>query len=177
MVKTNNQEDYRHASKERLLAYHAKKNQSRKQEEFLSILTAQKDFEIYKKHPLFMAGLMLYANGGDKTSRHLVRFSTSDPLLSLIFIRFIRKYFPKVSFDKVKLSLVAYEDHNLTTIEGYWLKTLGIERANLHKTQVIKGRLKTKRLPYGVGNASISNRLAKIRVLEFLRLGIKVLGQ
>jgi hypothetical protein len=164
-------------AKERLLAYHAKRKVDLRHKEFANLIAAQKDFERFKKHPLFMAGLMLYAGSGDKANRQLVRLSSSDPLLIVVFVRFMRKYFPIETKDKMKLTILSYEDHHIPTIEGYWLKMTGLQRENLYKTQVIKGRKKTKRLPYGLGNVSISNRIAKVRILEFLRLSIKVLSQ
>jgi hypothetical protein len=176
-AKIQNQVANREASKQRLLAYLVKRNSALREKEFETILRAQKDFEKFQKQPLFLAGLMLYATQGDRVHRQRVGLSHSDPMLCLVFLRFIQKYFPAIPTDKVKLSCLAYEDHNVDQIENYWLKMLGIEPKNLYKTQVIKGRHKTKRLPYGVGNVSISNRLAKVRILELLRLGIKVLSK
>ena len=49
---------------------------------------AEKEFEVYKNNPLFMAGLMVYAGEGDKTSRNLTRISNSEFYLHLVFIRF-----------------------------------------------------------------------------------------
>jgi hypothetical protein len=176
-VKVVNQEANRQASRDRLIAYLKVRNQGLRQKEFATLLEAQKDFEKFKKQPLFMAGLMLYAGEGDKAHRQMVRLSNADPLLCLVFVRFIRKYFPAISDDKMKLWILAYPDHDAGIVEAHWLKIMGFERKNLYKTQVAKGRNKTKRLPYGVGNVSISNRLAKVRILELLRLGIRVLIQ
>lgn len=165
------------AAKERLLAYHAKRRMDLKQKEFSTLLKTQKDFEKYHKHPLFIAGLMLYLNSGDRAHRHIIRLTHSDPSVCRIFIRFMTKYFPTIDQNKMKLGILAYEDHNIAIIEGYWLKMLGIEPERLYKTQIIKGRKKSDKLPYGLGNVSISSRYAKIRILEFIRLGIKVLSK
>ncbi|MEN9647961.1 MAG: hypothetical protein RLY57_765, partial [Candidatus Parcubacteria bacterium] len=77
----------------------------------------------------------------------------------------------------VKLGILAYEQHNIAQIEPYWIKILGFTKDQLNKTHIIKGRGISSKLPYGIGNVSISNRLAKVRLMEFVRLGIKVLGK
>jgi transposase-like protein len=163
-------------SRDRILAYLKKRSEKLREDEFKTILEAQEDFKKFHTEPLFMAGLMLYAGEGDKASRQNVKFTNSDPLLCKIFIKFIERYFKNIGKDKIKLWCIAYKDHDVATIEGYWLKILGMDRKNLYKTQVIIGRHKTRRLSYGVGNVNISKRLAKVRILELLRLSVKVLG-
>jgi transcriptional regulator with XRE-family HTH domain len=174
-VEKANIEANREASKARLLTYLAKRTLELKHKEFATILDAQKQFEKFKKQPLFMAGLALYAGEGNKLSRQQVTLANSDPLLCLVFVRFMQKYFPDIAKDKMKLWILGYKDHDIAIIEGYWLKILGFERKSLYKTQIIEGKHKTRRLPYGVGSVTISSRFLKVRILELIRLSVKLL--
>ena len=130
---------------------------------------AEKEFEIYKNDSLFMAGLMLYAGEGDKSSRNLIRMSNSEFYLHLVFIRFSEKFL-NVGREKIKVWLLLYSDHNIEKCLEIWSKKLNINKSNFNKSQVIMGKEKTKKLQYGVGNSIISSTSLKKKIMKWLEL-------
>ena len=130
---------------------------------------AVKEFEIYKNDPLFMAGLMLYAGEGDKTSRNLTRMSNSEFYLHLAFIRFSERFL-NIGREKIKVWLLLYPDHNIEECLDVWSKKLQISKLNFNKSQVILGRSKLKKLQYGVGNSIISSTSLKKKMMKWLEL-------
>lgn len=131
---------------------------------------AEKEFEIYKNDPLFMAGLMLYAGEGDKRSRNMTRLSNSEFYLHLVFIRFSERFF-KIGPDKIKFWLLLYPDHNVEKCIEIWSEKIGINKSNFYKSQVIMGKEKTKKLQYGVGNSIISSTTSlKKKMQKWLEL-------
>ena len=130
---------------------------------------AVSEFEIYKNNPLFMAGLMLYAGEGDKTSRNLTRLSNSEFYLHLAFIRFAETFL-KVKRENIKVWLLLYPDHEIEKCIGIWSDKLRINRLNFNKSQLIKGKEKLRKLQYGVGNSIISSTSLKKKMLKWLEL-------
>lgn len=130
---------------------------------------ALREFEIYKNDPFFMAGLMVYAGEGDKTNRYNIRLSNSEFYLHLVFIRFCEKFL-KVERKNIKVWLLLYPDHNIEEVIAVWSKKLNINKSNFHKSQVIIGKGKTKKLQYGVGNSIISSTSLKKKILKWLEL-------
>jgi len=132
-------------------------------------LEAEQEFKIHKDDPLFMAGLMLYAGEGDKSSRNLIRMSNSEFYLHLVFIRFSQKFL-NIGRDKIKVWLLLYPDHNIQESENIWSKKLGIPRLNFNKSQVIMGKSKQRKLQCGVGNSIISSTGLKKKIMKWLEL-------
>ncbi|MDP2788675.1 MAG: helix-turn-helix domain-containing protein [bacterium] len=130
---------------------------------------AEKEFHLYKNDPFFMAGLMLYAGEGDKSSRNLIRLSNSEFYLHLVFIRFSEKFL-NVGRDRIKFWLLLYPDHNIEQSIGVWSEKLKINRSNFNKSQVIVGRSKSRKLQYGVGNSIISSTSLKKKIIKWLEL-------
>lgn len=130
---------------------------------------AAREFEIYKNDPLFMAGLMLYAGEGDKSSRNLTRLSNSEFYLHLVFIRFSERFLG-VKRDRIKIWLLLYPDHDIEQNIEIWSQKLNINKANFNKSQVIMGRSKLKKLQYGVGNSIISSTSLKKKMMKWLEL-------
>jgi hypothetical protein len=130
---------------------------------------ALREFEIYKNDPLFMAGLMLYAGEGDKTSRNLTRLSNSEFYLHIVFIRFSQQFL-KINRNNIKFWLLLYPDHNIENCIGVWSTKIGISTVNFYKSQVIRGKEKTKKLQYGVGNSIISSTSLKKKMMKWLEL-------
>lgn len=127
------------------------------------------EFELYKKDPLFMAGLMLYAGEGDKSSRNLTRLSNSEFYLHLVFIRFSEKFL-NIGRDKIKVWLLLYPDHNVEQCVEIWSEKLQINKLNFNKSQVIIGKSKSRKLQYGVGNSIISSTSLKKKMVKWLEL-------
>lgn len=130
---------------------------------------AEKEFEIYKNDPLFMAGLMIYAGEGDKTNRYNIRLANSEFYLHTVFIRFSESFL-NVGRDKIKIWLLLYPDHNIEDCIEIWSKKLAINKSNFNKSQVILGKEKTKKLQYGVGNSIISSVTLKKKLMKWLEL-------
>jgi len=130
---------------------------------------AKREFEINKNNPLFMAGLMLYAGEGDKSSKHLVRLSNSEFYLHSVFIRFSGEFLG-VKRKNIKFWLLLYPDHSTEECLNIWSRKTGIGRQNFNKSQIIKGKSKTKKLQYGVGNSIISSTGLKKKMMKWLDL-------
>lgn len=133
-------------------------------------LEAEKEFLVFKNDPLFMAGLMIYAGEGDKRSDHNSRVSNSEFYIHKIFIRFAEKYLD-IKREKVKISLILYPDLNVSDCIDKWSLELNIPRINFYKTQIIKGKEKTKKLQYGIGTSIISSTVViKKKIRKWLEL-------
>jgi hypothetical protein len=131
---------------------------------------AEKEFHVFKNEPLFMAGLMIYAGEGDKRNDHLSRVSNSDFYIHKIFIRFTEKYL-NIKRENIKISLILYPDLNIKKCLDKWLQELNVPIINFYKTQIIKGKEKTKKLQYGVGISIISGIVeVKKKILKWLEL-------
>lgn len=130
---------------------------------------AEKEFEIYQNDPLFMAGLMVYAGEGDKTNRYNIKLANSEFYLHLVFIRFCEKFL-KIKRTNIKVWLLLYPDHDIEKTIEIWSKKLDINKSNFHKSQVIIGKEKIKKLQYGVGNSIISSVALKKKILKWLEI-------
>lgn len=130
---------------------------------------AKVSYETFRKEPLFWAGLMAYAGEGDKRTRHLVRITNSEFYIHTIFIHFVKKYL-LVSEEDIKCCLILYPDNNPSLCKEMWSNILKIKRENFHKTQVIQGKEKLKRLQYGIGMSIISSTVLKKKLLVWLSL-------
>lgn len=130
---------------------------------------AQKEFQVHKKDPLFWAGIMAYASAGDKSSKHGIRLSGADPYHHRVFGQFCETYLG-VSKDQHRYGLHMHEISDGNVCRGYWSKELGIEEQKFYKTQVIKGKIPSKRLQYGMCMTIISNTGLKKKLLKWLQL-------
>lgn len=131
---------------------------------------AEKQFHVFKKDPLFTAGLMIYAGEGDKRSDHMSRISNSEFYIHKIFIQFAEKYLD-INRENIKIGLILYPDLDITTCLNKWSAELNIPKSNFYKTQIIRGKEKTKKLQYGVGISIISGIVVvKKTILKWLEL-------
>ncbi|MCX6751241.1 MAG: helix-turn-helix domain containing protein [Candidatus Nomurabacteria bacterium] len=128
---------------------------------------AEKEFEIYKNDPLFMAGLMLYAGEGDKLDKGIIRLANIDFNLHKVFLRFCKKFLKKER-NTIKISLLLYPDLNINTCIQKWSLELSIPEKNFYKTQVIQGKLKTRKLHFGVGTTIILDSFLKRKLLFWI---------
>jgi len=128
------------------------------------------EYEIFKKQPLFMAGLMVYAGEGDKRNPNQTRMSNTDFYLHEILIRFSEEFL-KIKRGSIKINLIVYPDKNIEECINIWSETLRIPKGNFYKTQVIKGKEAVKRLQYGIGISIIScTTTTKKKVLKWMEL-------
>ncbi|MEK7228201.1 MAG: hypothetical protein AAB681_02505 [Patescibacteria group bacterium] len=130
---------------------------------------AARDYKEYRKESLFWAGLMIYAGEGDKRSKHLVRVTNTEFYLHKIFIDFSIKYLD-ITREKLRCSIIIYPDLNESLCREMWSNILQIPRKQFHKTQVIQGKEKVKRLQYGIGMSIISSTVLKKKLLVWLSL-------
>ncbi len=126
-------------------------------------------YKKYRSEPLFWAGLMVYAGEGDKRAKNLVRVTNTEFYLHKIFIAFSLKYLG-ITREKLRFCLIIYPDLNESLCKEMWSNLLQIPRAQFHKTQVIRGKEKVKRLQYGIGMSIISNTVLKRKILKWLSL-------
>jgi hypothetical protein len=130
----------------------------------------EKEFEILKNKPLFLAGVMLYWGEGSKSQKdsHL-RFCNSDPAMIKIFYRFLIKAIGAPR-DKIKAHLILYPDLIDEMQKSFWSKATGIPLSQFRKSTYIQGRHPARRLSYGVCTIYISNRELKEKILTWIRL-------
>jgi len=128
---------------------------------------ASNEFVVFKDEPLFVAGLMIYLGEGTKIA-HL-NVANSDEKVLRLFLKFLYDYCGTRQSD-VRLWLLLYPDLDIIKTENHWLELLGLGRNNLHKSQVIQGRHKTRRLSKGVGNIRLSNTYLKAKIMKWIDL-------
>ena len=102
------------------------------------------DYSELKLHPLFIAGIMAYWAHGDKSSRSLISFSTSDPRMLKIFDSFLLDL---CALKKVRYHLILKEDQLEKEALEYWMSKNGLKQEFFGKSIRIRGRKSTKKLP------------------------------
>ena len=132
-------------------------------------LSADTEFKHYKKNPLFIAGVMIYASLGDMSDVRVIRLTTARLEAQKTFISFAIEYLG-VPKNKIKLWLLLYSDHNEETCMRKWHKATSLPYAQFHKNQVIKGNPKHKTLHHGVGNTIIGNTVLKRKLTRWIEL-------
>ncbi len=130
---------------------------------------AREEFELLKYHPLFIAGLMIYAGEGEKTTKHQVRIANINPRLISIFKLFITEIC-KVPEEKIRAWLLLYPDLLEERCINYWIVEGKLGGVQFHKTMVIKGKSEVKRVHYGVCNVVISSSYLKRKMIVWLEL-------
>lgn len=137
---------------------------------------AKEEFEHFKFHPLFVAGIMLYWGEGDKSSKYNVRIANTDPLMIKLFIRFLSDICG-ITKNKIRAYLLLYPDLNPEDCKHFWFSKTGLSEKNFNKCIIIKGRHKIRRLKYGVCTSGITSRYLKEKILIWLDLLPKKLLQ
>lgn len=128
---------------------------------------AKKEYLLYCNNTLFVAGLMLYDGEGDHLSKNAIRFANTDFGLHKVFINF-SKEFLKRDHNSIKFSVLLYPDLDINECVNKWCKELGVSKQNVYKPQVIMGRLKTRKLHFGVGTSIILNSFLKYKLLFWI---------
>lgn len=131
---------------------------------------AEKEFELYKNEPLFAAGIMLYAGEGDKLDKGQIRLANIDFCLHKVFIKFCEKFL-KTDQKRIKFSIVLYPDLDISSCVKKWSSELNILEKNFYKPQVITGKLKTRKLHFGVGTTIILDSFLKRKLLFWIEKG------
>lgn len=128
---------------------------------------AEEEFKEFKKYPLFMAGLMLYAGEGNKAKKHLISLSNSEFYIHSIFLKFCEKFLGKKRAN-IKFWLLLYPDNDISTCTKIWSTKLKVKIENFKKPQVIQGRSKKRKLQYGVCNSIILDTGLKRKLMKWL---------
>lgn len=132
-------------------------------------IEASKEFEYFKFHPLFIAGISIYWGEGDKTTKHLVRITNTDTAMIKLFIKFLVEVCG-VQNKKIKAYILIYPDLNSNNCIGYWAKQSNLSIDNFNKCVTITGKHKSRRLPYGVCNITVSSSYLKEKINLWLKL-------
>ena len=102
----------------------------------------------------YASGCMLFGAEGSR-QRNKVVFTNSDPAMTRFFVEFIREFF-QISNDRLRLTCNLFADHEARQreIENFWLRTVGLPRSCLCKSNVNRysrytQKKRKNKLPYG----------------------------
>lgn len=152
----------------KLLAHANRERWKNKYEEYR--VDAVREFQKYKKDPLFLAGIVLYWGEGEKQPKSSqVRLRSSEPEMIRIFYLFLTRVI-KLSPDKIFAWLLLYPDLVDSIQKNFWSKATSISIDQFKKSIFIKGHRPKKRLSYGVCTIFVSSRALKERMLKWLEL-------
>lgn len=130
----------------------------------LSYLTYQEEGRVKarEKHPLHLAGCMLYWAEGTKTGGTF-RFINSDPNMLLLIMRFLREEMGiENARIKIRVQCHTTKTDEIRCIEEYWLKLLNLPSSCLGKTQVKRGNPTQPHKVYRNGFCTISIRKSRL---------------
>ncbi len=132
--------------------------------------SAEKEFELLKNIPLFLAGIMLYWGEGEKTSKQSrLKLANSDPMMIRLFYSFLKNCI-RVPSEKIHVWLLLYPDLKDEMQKKFWSKATGIPVSQFKGSIYIKGRHPTKRLSYGVCNIYVQSREFKEKIITWIDL-------
>ncbi len=135
----------------------------------------EREFEILKNNPLFLAGIMLYWGEGEKSPKmSRLKLANTDPSMIRIFYKFLKDII-KVPKDKILVWLLLYPDLADDMQKRFWSRATGVPISQFKGSIYIKGRHPTKRLSYGVCNIYVSSREFKEKIMVWLDLYQKML--
>ncbi len=127
------------------------------------------EFEVLKYHPLFIAGLMIYWGEGNKSSKDRCGIANTDPLMIKLFIKFLENIccFKR---PRIKAWILLYPDLDENVCKEYWISNTSLKLEDFHKSIVIQGKHKTKKLSYGVCSVGVSSAYLKRKILKWIEL-------
>jgi hypothetical protein len=125
------------------------------------------DYHELKFHPLFMAGVFAYWSHGDKTSKSRISFSSSDPRMVKIFLRFLTGM---CDVKKISARLILREDQEEKKSLAYWCEENGLKYEFFGKTVRIKGKSHKNAKKYGVCTISLNSAYLKNKILRWIEL-------
>jgi len=132
---------------------------------------------------LWVAGLMLYAGEGNKSSivgNQHIEIANSDADILRIFIKFIVKvcHVPK---ERIRVRLILYEDIDIEQAYNYWSKELNISRNQFGK-EFIKPSYKDspyrhlRRSTYGTAHVCLYDAKIYRRIMGWLKASYECLA-
>ena len=131
---------------------------------------AREQFSLFKKQPLFVAGLMLYWGEGDSklANGHVCLSNTNKDIIRL-FVLFLKKFCP-VDEKRMRGQMVLYPDLDEIVCATFWTNASEIPFEQFYKTQFIQGRHPTKRLSYGIFQVRLGSRQIKEKIAIWIDL-------
>jgi transcriptional regulator with XRE-family HTH domain len=96
-----------------------------------------------EERDLLVAGLMLYYGEGTKTG-NTVDFANSDPMLLLVFLKFLR-IICSIDTKKLRFYLYCFSDQDSESSITFWCSHLGVQRRQFTKPYVRSTLNKGKR--------------------------------
>lgn len=129
---------------------------------------AQEEAKKLSYDPLFVAGVMLYWNGGDRVSRNHIRFSTSDMDKAKFFMAFLTKTCG-IEKEKIRGSLAVYRGQDEQSNRRFWAFALG-NGLKFTKSSVVPGSFDARKLQYGICTLTVSSTYLKVKMQEWLTL-------
>jgi hypothetical protein len=124
---------------------------------------ALEEFEYFKFHPLFIAGIAIYWGEGDKSTKHCLKIANIDPLMIKLFVKFLKEICGAPE-DRIRAYVLTYPDLNQNKCKNFWVEQSGLSNNNFTRSIVIKGRHKTRRIPYGLCNINFSSTYEKMYI-------------
>jgi len=119
---------------------------------------------------LYGLGLGLYWGEGTKKDNNTVKLGNSDPELIKYFILFLERIF-KIKRDKLKFSILIFNDQNPEEILEYWTSKIGARKDQFYKSTVIdlhrKGTYRVKN-KYGVLILYFHNKKLRDKLVSLL---------
>lgn len=119
---------------------------------------------------LYGLGIGIYWGEGNKADPYAAKVANTDPQIILSFIKFLTRVCG-VKPEKIKYSLVCFNDHDPRKIATYWSKVLGVPNEKFGKIVRIppqgKGTYRRKS-EFGVCTVGIYNRNFKRWLLHTL---------
>jgi len=162
-------EQHKSVSREKIFKMNEARQALIKTKEGWTKKEAEEQFQKLKNNPLFVAGICLYWGEGDQRTMYNVRISNTDPGIIALFRRFLVEI-GGVYPEKVKSWLLLYPDLDEPSCKNYWAATAGLDSANFTKSIIIKGRHKTRKVPFGICTLGTGSRSLKIKMLIWIRL-------
>ncbi len=125
------------------------------------------EFNLYDTF-LYGIGLGIYWGEGEKVSRNSLRVANTDPYILITFSKFL-KTICNVKSEKMRYSLVCFNDIDENVAKAYWSKILKISEDKFGKIVNIptqgKGKYKRKS-QFGVCTLTVSNTKLKTWIME-----------
>lgn len=117
---------------------------------------ALKEMKLYRNVPLFSACIATYRSVGLLAHKNQLRLTNTDPELLRMFVVFLER-FCGISQTDLRLAVFIYKDLDEKKCKRYWSRKTGIK--TFHKTQILLGQHKTKRLAYGTATVVLTNSI------------------
>lgn len=120
----------------------------------------------YAANPLFVTAVSAYWGEGDKTKNgHQVRLVNTDPRMLAVFKRFLIEICG-VEEEKMRAAMYIYGNLDEQTCKHYWAGHLGTLK--FHKTMVLPGKHKTRRVQYGMLSLVVCSTYLKRKMLVWI---------